>query len=193
MEKKYLIGYMFGKPYLRFDDIQNFNEEADENGDIHVTFEDKDGAYHYVQVAGGFREVDNKAPEIERYEVRGRRTIKRNGLDKAMVEVNPEEYQERRNRAYNRLESNEGEGWGVEDLDYSYIDNNDTGYQGEDFIDELLINEPVDQVMEEQGISSPEELLDYYEGSLAEGGIGIPEEYREMLLRKIEVELDWED
>ena len=185
MEKKYLIGYMFGKPYLRFDDIQNFNEEADENGDIHVTFEDKDGAYHYVQVAGGFREVDNKAPEIERYEVRGRRTIKRNGLDKAMVEVNPEEYQERRNRAYNRLESNEGEGWGVEDLDYSYIDDNDTGYQGEDFLDEMLVDEPVEQVMEEQGISSPEELLDYYEGSLAEGGIGIPEEYREMLLDKI--------
>lgn len=193
MEKKYLIGYMFGKPYLRFDDIQNFNEEADENGDIHVTFEDKDGAYHYVQCAGGFKEVDNRAPEIERYEVRGRRTIKRNGLDTAMAEVKPEEYQERRNRAYNRLESNEGEGWGVEDLDYSYIDNNDTGYQGEDFIDELLINEPVDQVMEEQTITSPEEFLDYYVSGLAEGGIGVPDEYREMLLNKIKVELGLED
>lgn len=190
MEKKYLIGYMFGKPYLRFDDVKNFKEEADENGDVHVTFEDKDGAYHYVSTGRVFKEVDNKAPEIERYEVRGRRTIKRNGLDTAMVEVNPEEYQERQNEVRARVEAdrlgaNTGEDWEVEDLDYSYIDDNDTGYQGEDFLDEMLVDEPVEQVMEEQGIYSPEELLDYYEGSLAEGGIGIPEEYREMLLDKI--------
>lgn len=198
MEKKYLIGYMFGRPFLRFDDVKNFKEEADENGDVHVTFEDKDGAYHYVSTGRVFKEVDNKAPEIERYEVRGRRTIKRNGLDKAMVEVNPEEYQERQNEVRARVEAdrlgaNTGEDWEVEDLDYSYIDDNDTGYQGEDFLDEMLVDEPVEQVMEEQGISSPEELLDYYECSLAEGGIGIPEEYREMLLHKIEVELNWED
>ena len=106
-----------------------------------------------------------------------------------MVEVNPEEYQERRNRVQVEPEANEGEGWGVEDLDYSYIDDNDTGYLGEDFLDEMLVDEPVEQVMEEQGISSPEELLDYYVDSLAEGGIGIPEEYREMLLDKIKNEL----
>ena len=178
MEKKYLIGYMFGKPYLRFDDIQNFNEEADENGDVHITFSDKDGDYHYVQCAGGFREVDNKAPKIERYEVRGRRTIKRNGLDTALAEVKPDEYQERTNRVQD------------DNLDYNYIDNNNTGYQGEDFLDEILIDEPVEQVMEEQGISSPEELLDYYVASLEEGGIGISDEYKEMLLDKIENALE---
>ena len=195
MEKKYLIGYMFGRPFLRFDDVKNFKEEADANGDVHVTFEDKDGAYHYVSAGRGFREVDNRAPEMERYEVRGRRTIKRNGLDTAMVEVNPEKYQERQNRVRARLEAdrlgaNAGEDWGVEDLDYSYIDDNDTGYVGEDFLDEMLVDEPVEQVIEEQGISSPEELLDYYVDSLAEGGIGIPEEYREMLLDKIKNELE---
>ena len=130
MEKKYLIGYMFGKPYVRFDDIQNFNEEADENGDVHITFTDKDGDYHYVQCAGGFREVDNKAPRIERYEVRGRRTIKRNGLDTAMAEVKPDEYQEKQNRV--QVESEQVED---DNLDYNYIDNNNTGYQGEDFLD----------------------------------------------------------
>ena len=72
MEKKYLIGYMFGRPFLRFDDVKNFKEEADANGDVHVTFTDKDGAYHYVASGRGYREVDNKAPEIERYKVRGR-------------------------------------------------------------------------------------------------------------------------
>ena len=195
MEKKYLIGYMFGRPFLRFDDVKNFKEEADANGDVHVTFEDKDGAYHYVSAGRVFKEVDNRAPEMERYEVRGRRTIKRNGLDTAMVEVNPEKYQERQNRVRARLEAdrlgaNAGGDWGVEDLDYSYIDDNDTGYVGEDFLDEMLVDEPVEQVMEEQGISSPEELLDYYVDSLAEGGIGIPEEYREMLLDKIKNELE---
>ena len=195
MEKKYLIGYMFGRPFLRFDDVKNFKEEADENGDVHVTFEDKDGSYHYVSGGRGFREVDNKAPEIERYQVRGRRTIKRNGLDKAMVEVNPEKYQERQNRVRARLEAdrlgaNEDEGWGVEDLDYSYIDNNDTGYVGEDFLDEMLVDAPVEQVMEEEEISSPEELLDYYVISLEEGGIGISDEYKEMLLDKIKNELE---
>lgn len=195
MEKKYLIGYMFGRPFLRFDDVKNFKEEADANGDVHVTFEDKDDAYHYVSGGRGFREVDNKAPEIERYQVRGRRTIKRNGLDKAMVEVNPEEYQERQNRVRARLEAdrlgaNAGEDWGVEDLDYSYIDDNDTGYVGEDFLDEMLVDAPVEQVMEEEEISSPEELLDYYVISLEEGGIGISEEYKEMLLDKIKNELE---
>ena len=195
MEKKYLIGYMFGRPFLRFDDVKNFKEEADENGDVHVTFEDKDGTYHYVSTGRGFREVDNKAPEIERYQVRGRRTIKRNGLDKAMVEVNPEKYQERQNRVRARLEAdrlgaNAGEDWGVEDLDYSYIDDNDTGYVGEDFLDEMLVDAPVEQVMEEEEISSPEELLDYYVISLEEGGIGISEEYKEMLLDKIKNELE---
>ena len=185
MEKKYLIGYMFGRPFLRFDDVKNFKEEADANGDVHITFEDKDGAYHYVSGGRGFREVDNKAPEIERYQVRGRRTIKRNGLDKAMVEVNPEEYQERRN-----IVANEDEGWGVEDLDYSYIDDNDTGYVGEDFLDEMLVDAPVERVMEEEEISSPEELLDYYVISLEEGGIGISEEYKEMLLDKIKNALE---
>ena len=188
MEKKYLIGYMFGKPYVRFDDIQNFNEEADENGDVHITFTDKDGDYHYVQCAGGFREVDNKAPRIERYEVRGRRTIKRNGLDTAMAEVKPDEYQEKQNRV--QVESEQVED---DDLDYNYIDNNNTGYQGEDFLDEMLIDEPVEQVMEEQTITSPEEFLDYYVSGLAEGGIGVPDKYREMLLNKIKVELGLED
>ena len=190
MEKKYLIGYMFGRPFLRFDEVKNFKEEADENGDVHVTFEDKDGAYHYVSTGRGFREVDNRAPEIERYEVRGRRTIKRNDLDKAMVEVNPEEYKERRNRVHAEPEANEGEGWGVEDLDYSYIDDNDTGYVGEDFLDEMLVDAPIEQVMEEEEISSPEELLDYYVISLEEGGIGISEEYKEMLLDKIKNALE---
>lgn len=190
MEKKYLIGYMSGRPFLRFDDVKNFKEEADANGDVHVTFEDKDDAYHYVSGGRGFREVDNKAPEIERYQVRGRRTIKRNGLDKAMVEVNPEEYQERRNGVHGEPEANEDEGWGVEDLDYSYIDNNDTGYVGEDFLDEMLVDAPVEQVMEEEEISSLEELLNYYVISLEEGGIGISEEYKEMLLNKIKNALE---
>lgn len=98
MEKKYLIGYLHGQPRVIFDDIQNFNEEADENGDVHVTFEDTDGAYHYVQAAGGFKEINNKAPQIERYEIRGRRTVKRNGLlDRFQVRVSPEQYQQRGN------------------------------------------------------------------------------------------------
>ena len=190
MEKKYLIGYMFGRPFVRFDDVKNFREEADANGDVHITFEDKDSTYHYVSAGRGFREVDNRAPEIERYQVRGRRTIKRNSLDKAMVEVNPEKYQARRNRVQVEPEANEGEGWEVEDLDYSYIDDNDTGYVGEDFLDEMLVDAPVEQVMEEEEISSPEELLDYYVISLEEGGIGISEEYKEMLLDKIKNELE---
>lgn len=209
MEKKYLIGYMFGRPFLRFDDVKNFKEEADANGDVHVTFEDKDGAYHYVSGGRGFREVDNKAPEIERYQVRGRRTIKRNGLDKAMVEVNPEEYQERRNRVEpEQVEEDDfielaDDGQyddevdhvvypkdDEDDLDYNYIDNNDTGYVGEDFLDELLVDAPIEQVMEEEEISSPEELLGYYVASLEEGGIGISDEYKEMLLDKIKNALE---
>ena len=70
MKKKYLIGYMFGRPFVGFEDIKNFKEEADEDGDVHVTFEDENGAYHYVSSGRGFKEVDNKAPEIERYEVK---------------------------------------------------------------------------------------------------------------------------
>ena len=185
MEKKYLIGYMFGRPFVRFDDVKNFKEEADENGDVHVTFEDKDGDYHYVSAGRVFKEVNNKAPEIERYEVRGRRTIKRNGLDTAMAEVKPDEYQEKQNGVQAEPEPAE-----EDDLNYDYIDNNNTGYQGEDFLDEMLIDEPVEQVMEEQGISSPEELLDYYVASLEEGGIGISDEYKEMLLDKIENALE---
>ena len=195
MKKKYLIGYMFGRPFVGFEDIKNFKEEADEIGDVHVTFEDNNGAYHYVSAGRVFKEVDNRAPEIERYEVKVEgEELFSNGLDTAMVEVDPDEYQERQNRVRARLEAdrlgaNAGGDWEVEDLDYSYIDDNDTGYVGEDFLDEMLVDEPVKQVIEEQGISSPEELLDYYVDSLAEGGIGIPEEYREMLLDKIKNEL----
>ena len=57
----------------------------------------------------------------------------------------------------------------------------------------MLIDEPVDQVMEEQTITSPEEFLEYYVSGLAEGGIGVPDKYREMLLNKIKVELGLED
>ena len=54
----------------------------------------------------------------------------------------------------------------------------------------MLVDAPVEQVMQEEEISSPEELLDYYVVSLEEGGIGISEEYKEMLLDKIENALE---
>lgn len=81
MEKKYLVGYRFGREYIRFDDIKDFSEEVDEDDLLHLTFTDKDDTYHYVgTVDKGLYEVDDKAPAITSYKLMGRRTARKHNL-----------------------------------------------------------------------------------------------------------------
>ena len=98
-EKKYLIGYLNGHPYVVFADISNYNCEVDDEGYIHITFTDKDGGFHYKGNQGKFVEVDGKAPTIDDYEVRGRRTVRSRGyLDKIGTETTPDEYRNKEQR-----------------------------------------------------------------------------------------------
>ena len=74
---------------------------------------------------------------------------------------------------------------GTKGLDYDYIDNNEDGYTGEDFIDQLLIDVPIDEVIDLIGSRNVTKIAHYYLLWGFEAGIGFPPEYQEMLLEKI--------
>lgn len=83
-ETKYLLGFSHnslsgGKaPFVMFDDIKNY-QESEEDGVKTFSFEDKDTKYKYVgNDETGYKEVDNRGPQMDSYRIVGRRTVKRN-------------------------------------------------------------------------------------------------------------------
>jgi len=104
MEKKYLVGYLYGKEYIMFDEVKDFTEESDEEGNITISFSDKDGTYSYKgNDTRGYKEVNGKAPFITSYKYMGRRTAKRHDyLNVARQEYIPDE-----NSSFNRPTSQE--------------------------------------------------------------------------------------
>lgn len=79
MEKKYLIGYLFGRESVIFDDVKDFSETFDEDSGLFtIKFKDVDGEYEFVGNDNrGYKEVHGKAPMMHKYKVIGRRTARR--------------------------------------------------------------------------------------------------------------------
>lgn len=78
MEKKYLVGYVYGKEAVIWDDVKDFTEESLDDGSISIKFKENNIDYNYVgDRTRGFREVNQKAPFITDYKLIGRRTALR--------------------------------------------------------------------------------------------------------------------
>lgn len=79
MEKKYLVGYVFGREALMWDDVKDFEESFDEDtGLTTIKFKENNVEYTYVgNESKGYREQNNKAPYISGYKLMGRRTALR--------------------------------------------------------------------------------------------------------------------
>lgn len=98
MEKKYLLGYVYGKEAVMWDDVKDFTEAADEETGLKtITFKENGIEYTYVgNESRGYREVNNKAPFITDYKLMGRRTALRHDYldDDKRVEARPFEPEE---------------------------------------------------------------------------------------------------
>ena len=79
MEKKYLIGYLYGRELVMFDDVKNFQEIFDDDtGLTTIKFTDVDGSYEYKgNDHRGYKEVNRRGPDFTSYNLIGRRTAKR--------------------------------------------------------------------------------------------------------------------
>ena len=79
MEKKYLVGYFFGREAVMWDDVKDFTETFDEEtGLTTINFKENGVEYTYVgNDRNGYVEQNNKAPKITGYKLIGRRTALR--------------------------------------------------------------------------------------------------------------------
>lgn len=79
MEKKYLVGYVYGRESVIWDDVKDFEESFDEeNGLKTIKFKENNVEYIYIgNETRGYREQNNKAPFITDYKLVGRRTALR--------------------------------------------------------------------------------------------------------------------
>ena len=79
MEKKYLIGYVYGREAVMWDDVKDFEESFDEETGL-KTIKFKENNIEYVYTGNeirGYREQNNKSPFITDYKLIGRRTALR--------------------------------------------------------------------------------------------------------------------
>lgn len=79
MEKKYLIGYVYGRESVMWDDVKDFEESFDEETGL-KTIKFKENNIEYVYTGNeirGYREQNNKSPFITDYKLIGRRTALR--------------------------------------------------------------------------------------------------------------------
>ena len=83
MEKKYIIGYYKGQEAVGWEDVKNFRETVDDDGNVTVYFEENGIPFtYYGNDVVGYDEVDGKAPHIGSYKYIGRRTaLRHNYLD----------------------------------------------------------------------------------------------------------------
>lgn len=102
MEKRYLEGNArvagYGTLKVIFDDIKNYQEIKNNNGEItHFEFDDKDRHYAYTKVGRLYVEDNNLAPELSEFRTIGRRTALKHDLlnDENRIEVKPEQNQQR--------------------------------------------------------------------------------------------------
>lgn len=105
MEKKYLIGYLYGREALMWDDVKDFQETVDPETNITtITFTENDIPYTYTGTERrGYTEVNNKAPFMTDYKLMGRRTAKRHDyFDKERISADE---MERRRAEVNRRAS----------------------------------------------------------------------------------------
>lgn len=179
MEKKYLLVYDGPNRHAligAFENVTDFKELKDETGEVYaITFNSDDGSFEYDKQVTGYFACEENDIKFTDYKLVGRRTLRKytNNLSGVV-------HGELRNREYEPEED------GADGLDYTFIDDNNTGYTGEDFIDELLIDSPVKQVLEENNIAADvDEIADYYISCLEEANIGVSDEYKDMLKNKI--------
>lgn len=102
MEKRYLEGNAhvagYGSLKVIFDDIKNYQEIKNNNGEItHFEFDDKDGHYSYTKVGRLYIEDNDSAPELSEFRTVGRRTALKHDLlnDENRIEVKPKQNQQR--------------------------------------------------------------------------------------------------
>ena len=101
MEKRYLEGNArvagYGTLKVVFDDIKNYEERKNNNGEItHFEFDDKDSHYSYTKVGKLYVEDNDLAPELSEFRTVGRRTALKHDLlnDQKRVEVKPDQNQQ---------------------------------------------------------------------------------------------------
>ena len=101
MEKRYLEGNArvagYGTLKVVFDDIKNYEERKNNNGEItHFEFDDKDSHYSYTKVGKLYVEDNDLAPELSEFRTVGRRTALKHDLlnDEKRVEVKPDQNQQ---------------------------------------------------------------------------------------------------
>ena len=101
MEKRYLEGNArvagYGTLKVVFDDIKNYEERKNNNGEIiHFEFDDKDSHYSYTKVGKLYVEDNDLAPELSEFRTVGRRTALKHDLlnDQKRVEVKPQQNQQ---------------------------------------------------------------------------------------------------
>ncbi len=93
MEKKYLVGYFFGREAVMWDDVKDFTETFnEETGLTTITFKENGVEYTYVgNDRNGYTEKDHKAPTITDYKLIGRRTALRHDYLNDEKRKSPEE------------------------------------------------------------------------------------------------------
>lgn len=103
MEKRYLEGNArvagYGTLKVVFDDIKNYEERKNNNGEIiHFEFDDKDSHYSYTKVGKLYVEDNDLAPELSEFRTVGRRTALKHDLlnGEKRIEVKPEQNQQSR-------------------------------------------------------------------------------------------------
>lgn len=98
MEKKYLLGYVYGKEAVMWDDVKDFTETIDEETGLKtIKFKENDVEYVYTgNDIRGYREQNNKSPFITSYKLMGRRTALRHDYlnDNKRMEARPFEPEE---------------------------------------------------------------------------------------------------
>lgn len=78
MESKYLVGYIYGRPAVMWDKVQDFEETASEDGEVTLKFKEDGVEYEYHGTPDrGYREIHHRAPDFQDYKYMGRRTALR--------------------------------------------------------------------------------------------------------------------
>ena len=166
MEKRYLEGNArvagYGTLKVVFDDIKNYEERKNNNGEIiHFEFDDKDSHYSYTKVGKLYVEDNDLAPELSEFRTIGRRTALKHDLltDEKRIEVKPQQNQQSYvQMAIDDLEEDEDEDEEEDDEE----EDKDEEDEEEDEIDENLNNNKA-----ENGLEKYEDIYGKYKVAFA--------------------------
>lgn len=101
MESKYLVGYIYGRPAVMWDKIQDFEETTSEDGEVTLKFKEDGVEYEYHGTPDrGYREIHNRAPAFQDYQYMGRRTALRHDFLDDTKRIDANNVRPRTNRGH---------------------------------------------------------------------------------------------